>query len=326
MTVDEAEREPGRDADPEVGRERQRLAEQPRLEADLEGEVRLELAALEHQRAGHEVGRLGTRGRAGQHRDREHHASHGGTVSRLIAIALLAAGCQHDLGDVDGIFYDGDGRKVHCGADLDTKANNSLDSVDTALDRAVDRGEVVELYAHNPGKTVPVSTIEHVLAGARDRGLPFVTYADFAAGGGTGPGIALSFDDTFIAAWSELRPMFTAYHARVTFFVSRYGALAPELHDQLHQLAADGHEIAAHTVLHLRGPDYVEQHGVAAYLRDEVLPSIQILRDEGFEVTSFAYPFGARTDETDDAILAHVPIIRSVAFSYYGSVQSPCPH
>lgn len=215
---------------------------------------------------------------------------------------------------------------MHCAADLDTRANNSLDSVDTALDRAADRGQVVELYAHNPGTTVPVSTIEHVLAGAHDRGLRFVTYAELAAGGVTGPGIALSFDDTFIAAWSELRPMFTAYGARVTFFVSRYGVLSPALHAQLHELAGDGHEVAAHTVLHQRGPDYVEQYGLAAYLAEEVLPSIQVLRDEGFEVTSFAYPFGARTAETDDAILAHVPIIRSVAFSYHGAVASPCPH
>ncbi len=215
---------------------------------------------------------------------------------------------------------------MHCGANLDDRANNSLASVDTALDRAADRAQVVELYAHNPGVTVPIATLEHVLAGARDRGLPFVTYAEFAAGHPGGAGIALSFDDHFVEAWSELRPLLAEYGARATFFVSRYHRLSEDLHRQLQELAGDGHDVAAHSVLHLRGPDYVEDHGLAAYLKDEVLPSIQILRDEGFTVTSFAYPFGARTSELDDAILEHVPVVRSVAFSYYGSVQSPCPH
>ncbi|MBA3453397.1 MAG: hypothetical protein H0T42_09930, partial [Deltaproteobacteria bacterium] len=143
-------------------------------------------------------------------------------------MAAVAAGCQEDVGEIDGVFYNGDGRSVHCAVDLDDEAHNSLASIDTALDRAAARGEVAELYAHDPGRTVPISVIEHVLAGARDRGLAFVTYADFAAGGGTGPGLALSFDDTYITEWHELRPQFQAVGARITFFVSRYPGVRPE--------------------------------------------------------------------------------------------------
>ena len=168
-----------------------------------------------------------------------------------------------------------------------------------------------------------MAKLEAVLAGARDRGLPFVTYAELASGTVTGPGIALAFDDHFIDTWIDLRPLLLTYGARVTFFVSRYRELDA---DALHELAADGHDIAAHSVLHLSAPLYVEQHGLAAYMVDEVLPSIDRLRAEGFEVTSFAYPFGARTSELDEAILEHVPIVRSVAFAYYGTVQSPCPN
>ena len=241
-------------------------------------------------------------------------------------VALALAGCHHDLDEIDGIFYNGDDRHVHCGADLDTRATNSLASVDTALDRAAERGEVVELYAHHPGTTVPLDKIESVLAGARDRGLPFVTYADFAAGGVTGPGIALSFDDTFIQAWTDMEPLLASYGARVTFFVSRYAALGDDLHAELHALAAAGHDVAAHTVLHLRAPSYVEEHGLAAYMADEVIPSIEVLQNEGFTITSFAYPFGARTAEIDEAILKYVPILRSVEFAYYGTVESPCPN
>ncbi|HEU4730316.1 MAG TPA: polysaccharide deacetylase family protein [Kofleriaceae bacterium] len=239
-------------------------------------------------------------------------------------LAALTASCQRDIAELDGVFYDGDHRLVHCGVNLDSEANNDLASVESGLDRARDRGEIVELYAHHPGVSVPVDKIEHVLAGAAERGLAFVTYSDFARGTDVSPGLALSFDDTFVDSWVALRPVFQQYHARVTFFVSRYRTLSDEAHAGLKLLAADGHDIAAHTVRHLRAPDYVEDHGIDAYLHDELDPSIQILRDDGFEVTAFAYPFGARTGELDHAIAKRVPVIRSVSFSYTG-VESPCP-
>lgn len=118
-------------------------------------------------------------------------------------------------------------------------------------------------------------------------------------------------------------PEFQQYSARVTFFISRYYRLSDEQRALVRQLAADGHDIAAHSVDHLRAPLFVEEHGLAAYLEREALPSINVLRNEGFEVTSYAYPFGARTSELDDALLEHVPILRSVAWT--ASVPDPCP-
>lgn len=245
----------------------------------------------------------------------------------LATLAGLAA-CQRDLDDIDGIFYDGDRRLVHCAVDLDTTAHTTYASIDSGLDRAVARGEVLELYAHNPGGTVPVATIEHVLAGAAARGLRFVTYDDYAREAETGPvrgpGLALSFDDTFVDAWLSLRPLFQQYDARVTFFVSRFHKLNADRVAGLRTLSEDGHAVGAHTVNHLRAPDYVEDHGLATYLREELDPSIVRLRDAGFPVQSFAYPFGARTTELDDAIAKRVPVIRSVSFSY-PEVSSPCP-
>jgi peptidoglycan/xylan/chitin deacetylase (PgdA/CDA1 family) len=170
---------------------------------------------------------------------------------------------------------------------------------------------------------VPIDKIEHVLAGAAERGLGFATYSDFAHGGGDGPALALSFDDTSVDAWVALRPLFRKYHAHVTFFISRFFELPPEAREGLKLLASDGHAIEAHTVHHLHAPDYVDQNGLDAYLHDELDPSIQVLRDEGFAVDAFAYPFGVRTDQLDRAIGKRVPVIRSVSFS---SSESPCPH
>jgi len=225
---------------------------------------------------------------------------------------------------MDGVFYDGDGRKVHCAVNLDGKAGN-MGTIDDALDRARDRNEVIELYAHEPNRTVDVDDIEHVLAGARDRGLAFVTYADFAAAIDQAAGVALSFDDTAIPAWHALRPMFQQYGARVTFFISRYDYVPVEYRDMVRELASDGHDIAAHGARHLRAPSYVEENGLTAYMRAEALPSIELLKSEGYTVTSFAYPFGARTDELDDELLEYVSVLRSVAFSIEGA-PDPCPH
>jgi peptidoglycan/xylan/chitin deacetylase (PgdA/CDA1 family) len=91
--------------------------------------------------------------------------------------------------------------------------------------------------------------------------------------------------------------------------------------------AAAGHDVEAHSVLHERGPTYVERHGLAAYLDEEVLPSIELLRADGYEVLSYAYPFGVRTDETDRAILdtGSVQMVRSLAKPNQLRAN-PCPN
>lgn len=253
---------------------------------------------------------------------------HRGNLARRIALSGLAAiavaGCKQDIADLDGVFYNGDHRTVHCGVNLDTSARSTTASIDDGLDRARDRHEVLELYAHHPGVTVPVDRIEHVLAGAVERGLAFFTYTDFARDVPATGGLALSFDDTFVDAWVDLRPLFQQYHARVTFFVSRYATLGDPHFAGLHLLAADGHDVEPHTVNHLHAPAYVDDHGIDAYLREELDPSIDVLRADGFEVNAFAYPFGARTGELDAAIAKRVPVIRSVDYAYALS-DSPCP-
>ena len=237
-------------------------------------------------------------------------------------LAVVAA-CQASVADTDGVFVaPGQQIKVHCAVNLDSEARNDIASIDSGLDRAAQRGEIVELYAHHPGVTVPVSTLEHVLAGAQQRGLHFVTFDDLANGTAQFPGLALSFDDTSIDAWVAQRPLFQQYGARVTFFISRYWDWTDQGKAELRELAADGHAIEPHSVMHLRAPLYVEQHGLAAYLADEFQPSLDALAADGYTFTTFAYPFGARDEQIDHAILERVAIVRSVAFTYGAG---PCP-
>lgn len=245
-------------------------------------------------------------------------------VARIAALLCTLVACREELADVDGIFDDGT-PQVHCAANLDRTALGSEASIDTALDRAAARAEIVHLYAHHPGETVSLATIEYVLAGAQSRGLAFVQYRDLAAGRGAGPALALSFDDTSIAAWVGILPLLARYGAKVTFFISRYEFLDAVDRAGLHALADAGHDIEAHSVRHLRAPQYVEERGLEAYLDDEAQPSIDGLSGEGFDIVAYAYPFGARSDELDRALLGRVKTVRSVAFAWSDGVSSPCP-
>ncbi len=228
---------------------------------------------------------------------------------------------------MDGIYYQGDGRRVLCAANVDDIIGVSHENIAAGLDRAVARGEVLQLFAHEPGRTVNRDTLAFTFAAAAERGLPFLTYRDLLDHPEPRAGLAFSFDDTSINAWTQTRDLFNTYGVHATFFVSRYDRLDAAARGQLQQLAADGHTIEAHSVNHQRGPSYVETYGLQAYLTDEVLPSITALRDDGFDPQLFAYPFGARTSETDAAILRYVRALRSVAFVRTSPFTiDPCPN
>jgi hypothetical protein len=249
---------------------------------------------------------------------------HVATLALLVGIVGLGA-CHYDADQADGAFYNWDtSHKVHCAIDIDTFARNDLASVEAGLDRAVQTGEVLELYAHETGRTVEWDKVEAVLAAARARDLTFFTYAQLEHEA-PAPGVLLSFDDASIEAWVDGIDLFAKYDAHATFFVAYYPNLNDEQIAGLHTLQAAGHAIEPHSIKHLRAPLYVEQKGVDAYMRDEALPSIDALQRAGFAVTTYAYPYGARTEEIDEALLSHVDLVRSVAFTWSG-VSDPCPH
>jgi peptidoglycan/xylan/chitin deacetylase (PgdA/CDA1 family) len=83
---------------------------------------------------------------------------------------------------------------------------------------------------------------------------------------------------------------------------------------QIAQLAADGHDIESHTVNHLHADSYVAEHGLDAYLADEVAPSFDILRAAGYTPSSFAFPFGAADERTYRAVL-ELPGVERVRLS-----------
>jgi len=244
----------------------------------------------------------------------------------LIAGLALAACANTPIAETDEVFYDWDGRRVLCATGLDPVSNNDVESVIAGLLRAAEREEVLMLFSHEPGRTMPIDRVEAVLEHADRLGLDFVTARDLVARGPRRGGLHLGFDDSAVDAWYEVRELLRAHGAQVSFYVSRYDRFSERQRDKLRELEADGHSIEAHGLRHLVAPDYVEEHGLDAYMRDEALPSIELLRADGFDPIAFAYPFGARTSEIDEALLEHVEIVRSVTFTVpYPFIADPCP-
>jgi peptidoglycan/xylan/chitin deacetylase (PgdA/CDA1 family) len=230
------------------------------------------------------------------------------TAPALALVAVVLVGCLHDE---DYLMYDWDDHRVLCSESIDDLIAHPLPDrlIDSRLERARTHDQVALLHTHVPGDTVTVGRLERLLDRADAEGLEYVTFSELSPGERRA-GIALCFDDSGIAEWTSIRGLLAAHAARVTFFVTRYFDFSEEGKAQLAALAADGHDIEPHAVNHLNAPDYVAANGIAAYLADEVVPSIEILRADGYPTTSFAYPFGASTDAIDTAVLGVVDRVR----------------
>lgn len=213
-----------------------------------------------------------------------------------------------------------------CAASVDRGVYEDWSSIEGALRRAASEGSVVQLYAHAPGRLSDPARLEAIAATAASLGLRSFTYGELGTGPAAAPGLALSIDDDDVPSWVDTATMLERYGARATFFVTRYHLMSADDRAALADLAQRGHGVEAHGVNHRRGPDMVDDHGLATYLRDEVVPSLDGLRADGLTPTVFAYPYGARTPELDRAVLEHVAVVRSVSFSTDNFlVVDPCP-
>lgn len=176
--------------------------------------------------------------------------------------------------------------------------------VDDTLAYAERTNAVALFHAHVPGETITTDAIASLLILAEQHHLDFVRYDELDPAQPPRAGIALAFDDQATDKWVELRDLFAAHGARVTFYITRFPNYTDEMKAQVAELAADGHDIEAHSITHPLAPDYVAAHGLSAYLADEVVPSFQLLRDAGYTPTSYAFPFGHASEETYAATLA----------------------
>ena len=129
-------------------------------------------------------------------------------------------------------------------------------------------------------------------------------------------GIALSFDDRFVQEWAKLRPLLKKYEAHATFYVTQFDSLKPEEIEILLQLQADGHEIGAHGATHARSIDYVWQHSMADYFKNEIEAELEPMKKAGLKVSTFAHPGGQQIWFIDQKLLKnYFCLLRDVALT-----------
>ncbi len=138
--------------------------------------------------------------------------------------------------------------------------------------------------------------------------LSAVVLALIFAGCGRGPGgeagVAISFDDRFIADWYALRPLFNEFGAKVTFYITG-DTLTAEEAGMLRILQDEGHEIGFHGTIHGDAGQLLRHHGADGYLSVEIWPGLNYLRSLGFNPVSYAHPGGTSTTTTDSVLLAN---------------------
>jgi Polysaccharide deacetylase len=234
-----------------------------------------------------------------------------GAVARWVVLATVCAalaGCH----DEHWLTYPWDDRRVLCSQPVDDISDTPpWDLVEDQMQLAEQTKAVLLLHAHTPGASITTAAIERVLTMAGDHHLAFLTFRELVPGAAPRAGLALAFDDNGIDAWFSIRDLLAAHGAHVTFFVTRWYSRTDAERAELWTLFGDGHDVEPHTVNHLHALQYVRDHGIDAYLADEVIPSIDGLTQAGYPPPdTFAYPFGEHTDELDAAVLEIVPRVR----------------
>ena len=229
---------------------------------------------------------------------------------RWVSVLWVVAACDPTIAGSDDLYSYGADNRVLCGLSIDDKSGLSTGELEDGIARAARDDMTVHLYAHRPGQTVRVDTIETVLAAAAEHELAFHTYRELAEG----KGLALSFDDQDLEGWTSLRPLFERYGARVTFFITRYHLFDDTARQQLRDLANDGHDIQYHSTSHLDAKETSRELGLEGYLAEDILPDLELMRADGYAPTAFAYPNGARSVATDGLLLRHFDLLRAMHF------------
>jgi len=114
------------------------------------------------------------------------------------------------------------------------------------------------------------------------------------------PGIVLGFDDYTPDTWEQYFDLFDKYGARVTFFVT-----GDSVTNFMFNAQNRGHEIGYHTITHPRLTELSREQ-----FFEETISRVNLFREAGIELTSFAYPFGSYKSWMHAALLKYYKIVR----------------
>jgi len=137
-------------------------------------------------------------------------------------------------------------------------------------------------------------------------------------------GVVLSFDDAYVNEWFTTDQVLKKYNWKGTFLVCRINNFGLSQVKKLLELQKEGHEIGGHSLQHLNAATFLSNHIIDEYLYQEIDPMLSLMQFYGLKVTSFAYPYGGRTQKLDAALLEKFKIIRGIAFCEEDPSKQSC--
>ncbi|MEZ0007174.1 peptidoglycan/xylan/chitin deacetylase (PgdA/CDA1 family) [Flavobacterium sp. 28YEA47A] len=127
-------------------------------------------------------------------------------------------------------------------------------------------------------------------------------------------GVVLSFDDAYVDEWFDANQILKKYGWKASFCVCRIDSIGTPQIQKLLEMQKEGHEIAGHGYHHYNAIKYVAANGINEYMKQEIDPMLASMNRLSFNVSSFAYPYGQRSDSIDKALSSKFNIIRGRAF------------
>ena len=116
--------------------------------------------------------------------------------------------------------------------------------------------------------------------------------------------ILLAFDDYNAPTWEEYFDLFDKYNVKVTYFIN-----ASEPTDFCYKAIERGHEIGYHTMDHARLTEVSQDE-----FYEQAIAPIEVFREKGIELTSFAYPYGYYEEWMNEELLQYYNTLRGAWF------------
>jgi hypothetical protein len=237
-------------------------------------------------------------------------------LARVFGLVAVAGCVSEPSWFNDGYFTHWDDQRVMCSMGADSHHSWPRHDLAHAIDRAAREGSVLHTFAHAPW--VHLDDYAPLFTRARNKGVEFVTYAQLIDRTHPRAGWAFSIDDWQVDTWYGWRDQLRAWGVTMTFFVADWDSLTSTQIDELHALAAEGHDIEPHGMHHIAAAPFARKYDAETYVATDVVPELAVLDDAGFVPTAFAYPFGSHTPDTDAAVLESLPIVRTASFEACG--------
>ena len=121
--------------------------------------------------------------------------------------------------------------------------------------------------------------------------------------------VCFTFDDYHGKNWLKADALFKKYNAHATFFV--VGSITPQKMEVMKKLQAAGHSVGLHSVHHRDAPRFIARYGEKWYWENEVKPQLDVCRENGLNIRSFAYPNNRHDERSDKMMFQHFDYLRA---------------